>query len=101
MKRKPNRRDLLLSSAGAAAALALGETDAAAQQQPNAKEALAASTQALVDLVRVRFGKHLTEGQLERIRQSLIGQQLSANALKAIRLENGDEPDFAFSVEEA
>src|SRR5215475_396332 len=78
----------------AAAPLVAGATAEAAQPQPATSAAAA-----LAELARVRFGKHLTEEQLKRVRQRVQQQQGMAALLRKTPLSNGDEPDFVFSAE--
>jgi hypothetical protein len=64
----------------------------AAQTQPPRT-----SAEALIELVRIRYGKHLDDEQLQAVRRSIERQLLSAELLRKSRLKNSDEPDFVFS----
>lgn len=54
---------------------------------------------AYTEAARVRFGEHLTPEQLEQVRKDLDGNVRTADRLRAVKLKNGDEPDFTFSAE--
>ena len=58
-----------------------------------------ATVDALVEIVRARYGKHLTDEQLKVIRQGIGRDQRSAEALKRVPLKNSDEPAFAFRAD--
>jgi hypothetical protein len=72
---------------------------AATAQQPAArKDAPASVADALTEIVRLRYSKHLTAEQLKAIRASIARSQRSADALKQLKLQNGDEPAFVFTA---
>ena len=48
-------------------------------------------------LVRARYGDRLTPAELEDVRTSVEGIVQAARALRAVRLENSDEPFPPFS----
>jgi hypothetical protein len=54
---------------------------------------------ALGDLVRLRFGRHLSDEQLRRVRGSVARNVRLAEALGRVALQNGDEPAFAFNAD--
>lgn len=54
--------------------------------------------EAYAEVARVRFGDKLTPEQLEQIKKDLDGNVRSADRLRAVKLKNGDEPDFIFSA---
>jgi hypothetical protein len=82
-------------------------------QTPTKKEAAAPPTpqpsptqqkpsplaEAYTEVARVRFGEKLTPEQLEQVKKDLDGNARTADRLRAVKLKNGDEPDFTFSVE--
>ncbi|MBI1745549.1 MAG: hypothetical protein HYR55_03065 [Acidobacteria bacterium] len=70
---------------------------AAAVPQTSAPELLPV-TQSLVDVVRVRYGKQLTEDQLKELKQSLDRGVRASSRLRDFKLKNSDEPDFLFRV---
>lgn len=57
----------------------------------------AAETEALFALVRARYGERLTEAQLAELRAIVAGTVERAQALRAIRLKNSDEPAQSFA----
>ena len=52
---------------------------------------------ALVALVKARYGERLTPAELAEIEKLVRGQIASAHALRAVRLGNADEPDQPFT----
>ena len=54
--------------------------------------------EAYAEVARTRFGKKWTPEQLEQIKKDLDGNIRSADRLRAVKLKNGDEPDFIFSA---
>jgi hypothetical protein len=46
----------------------------------------------LFALVRERYGDRLTPVQLDEVRKGVEGAVLAARALRAVKLENADEP---------
>jgi hypothetical protein len=54
--------------------------------------------EAYAEVARVRFGEKLTPEQLEQIRKDMDGNVRTADRLRAVKLQNGDEPDFIFGV---
>ena len=54
---------------------------------------------ALMDLVRARYGKHLNEDRLKRVRGRVEGALAGAERLREVALRNADEPDFVFFAE--
>jgi hypothetical protein len=46
----------------------------------------------LFTLVRDRYGDRLTPAQLDDVRKGVEGVVLAARALRAVKLENADEP---------
>ena len=63
-----------------------------AAQEPEAPSVV----HSLTDIVRRRYGKHLTETQIKSVQAAIQGDLASSEALKRVRLENGDEPAFVF-----
>ena len=64
-------------------------------QQPQPPSPLAL---ALVEVARLRFGEKLSEEDMTRLRRDIVGNLRSADALRAVKLKNADEPDFVFSA---
>lgn len=56
------------------------------------------AAEAYTEVVRARFGDHLTPAQLDQIKKDVDGNVRAAERLRAIKLKNGDEPDFIFSA---
>jgi hypothetical protein len=63
------------------------------QQQPPSPLALA-----YAEVARLRFGEKLSEEELTRLRRDIVGNLRAADALRAVKLKNADEPDFVFSA---
>ena len=54
--------------------------------------------EALSEVVRIQYGKNLSTEQMAEVKRSLSGRFRSAEAMKKVKLENGDEPAFVFSA---
>jgi hypothetical protein len=54
--------------------------------------------EAYAEVARARFGERLTPEQLEQVKKDLEGNVRAADRLRAVKLKNGDEPDFTFSA---
>lgn len=54
--------------------------------------------EAYTEVARARFGDNLTPAQLEQVKKDLEGNVRAADRLRAVKLKNGDEPDFIFSA---
>ncbi|HLL75972.1 MAG TPA: hypothetical protein VK421_12010 [Pyrinomonadaceae bacterium] len=64
-------------------------------QQPPPPSPLAL---AYVEVARLRFGEKLSEEDVARLRRDVAGNLRAADALRAVKLKNSDEPDFVFSA---
>ena len=64
-------------------------------QQPPPPSPLAL---AYTEVARLRFGEKLSEEELTRLRRDVVGNRRAADALRAVKLKNADEPDFVFSA---
>jgi|AP95_1055475.scaffolds.fasta_scaffold134345_2 hypothetical protein len=53
-------------------------------------------TDALSELVRLRYGRYLNEDQMAEVRTGLEAVAKVSEELRAVKLENGDEPFFVF-----
>ncbi|CAN5135416.1 MAG: hypothetical protein ACR2GW_05755 [Pyrinomonadaceae bacterium] len=62
-------------------------------QQPPTPSPLA---EAYATVARVRFGDKLTPEELERVKRDLEGNVRTTERLRAVKLQNADEPDFVF-----
>jgi hypothetical protein len=67
-------------------------SQAAAEQKPSP------DAEALTELVRIRYGKNLSNDQLTEVRRSLDNRIRAADRMKQFKLANGDEPAFIFSA---
>jgi hypothetical protein len=94
---KTTRREFTKALAVAAAA-PLAACAAAATDQPPAAN-FATTAQALTEVVRLRYGKHILADQLKRVRQQIERGLRGRNALRRPPLRNADEPDFVFFAE--
>ena len=91
----------------AAATLAHAQTPATTKQAPappNPQPTPAPSTpspiaEAYAEVARARFGQQVTPEQFEQIKKDLEGNVRVAERLRAVKLKNGDEPDFVFNAE--
>ena len=55
--------------------------------------------EAYAEAARLRFGEHLKPEQMEQLKKDMEGNIRTAERLRAIKLKNGDEPDFTFSAD--
>lgn len=90
-----NRRTFLRALA---AAPAIPAAAAAAQEAAPAPQS--AEVDARAELVRLRFGKYLTDDDMPEIKRGIERMLRNAEALSRIKLTNGDEPDFLFHPED-
>ena len=98
MSDRPHRRRFLKTAAAAAAlapAAALPEVASGGDPPP----ATPTAAQAMTDLVRARFGKHLNEAQLKRAQGDVASILRMADLVKAVALENAEEPAMVFVAE--
>ena len=54
--------------------------------------------EAYAEVARTRFGEKLTPEQFEQLKKDMDGNVRAADRLRAVKLKNGDEPDFVFSA---
>ena len=52
---------------------------------------------ALLEIVRLRYGDRLTPAQLDELRKIVAGQVEAARSLRAVALTNADEPMQPFA----
>jgi hypothetical protein len=88
----------------AGAAIALGQTAPPPTPSPAltpvpTPEAPSSVAEALTDVARIRWGKHLSGEQLGEIAKALDGRLKGAEAMKKVKLTNADEPDVVFFAE--
>lgn len=55
--------------------------------------------EALAEVVRIRYGKNLSDEQLAEVKRSVNQRVRGADRLKQFKLANGDEPAFVFSAD--
>ena len=67
-------------------------------QQPQGPPAPSPLALAYFEVARQRFGGRLTPEQLEAMKRDLEGNVRTAERLRAFKLKNSDEPDFAFEA---
>jgi hypothetical protein len=87
-----------LAAAAPLAAVAAAGAEQPAGPPPRA-EPFADVARALTEVVRLRYGKYLTEEQLKRIRPQIERGLRVRSAFRRPPLRNGDEPDFLFVAE--
>src|SRR5262249_27171156 len=73
-------------------------TMAPAIPQAQAPEKPLPEAEALADVARILYGKNLNDDQMAEVKRSLSGRFRAAEAMKKIKLANGDEPAFIFSA---
>lgn len=56
------------------------------------------AAEALTEVVRVRWGRHLSGEELGDIAKAIDGRLRSAEAMKKVPLGNADEPDVVYSA---
>jgi hypothetical protein len=107
-----SRRQFAKAVAAAVVAAPLAARQLKAQTPARPKEAVAPPApqpspaqqkpsplaEAYAEVARIRFGERLTPAQLEQVKKDLDGNVRSSERLRAVKLKNGDEPDFTFSA---
>ena len=63
---------------------------------PAGNEPPSEDAKALASIVQRRYGQHLDADQLKTITEELQGRIQAGQRLRAVKLANGDEPDFIF-----
>ena len=61
-------------------------------------EAVRAEVEAMLALVRERYGDRLAPDELQAVRTAVEGLVQAARALRSVRLTNGDEPAQPFAA---
>lgn len=99
-----------ISSTLAAPVLALAQTPkpdvkegATPKPQPvsppaDEPEEVSPDARSMLDIVKRRYGEHLTDEQLDEILEELNFRIRAGATLRKLDLANGDEPDFIFSA---
>ncbi|HEX8500718.1 MAG TPA: hypothetical protein VF659_09015 [Pyrinomonadaceae bacterium] len=73
-------------------------TPTPAPQQPQGPPPPSPLAEAYGEAARLRFGEHLTPEQMQAVKRDLEGNVRTAERLRAFKLKNADEPDFAFEA---
>jgi hypothetical protein len=100
--RRAFARTLAVAAAAPAllpAAAAIGQEAPPATPTPTpvpTPESPSAVAEALTEVVRIRWGKHLSGEQLGDIAKAIDGRLRGAEAMKKVKLTNADEPDVVF-----
>ena len=110
MSSKPSRRQFVAAIAATAAAplvpsIALAQVASpsatpapspSASPSPTPPPEPSSSAEALTEVVRIRWGKHLSGEQLSEVAKAIDRNLRSAERMKKVALKNSDEPDFTF-----
>jgi len=72
------------------------KADSTKAATPTAPAPIAEDARSLAEIVRRRYGQHLTPDQLEAVTRELDGRIQFGRRLRDLKLANGDEPDFVF-----
>jgi hypothetical protein len=89
-----------LALAAAAPLVARAPTAAADEPaQPAKPQGPAAVAEALTEVARLQYGKHLSDDQLQAVRRSITGGVFNAERINKVPLKNGDEPACVFSAD--
>ncbi len=93
-----SRREFAKSCATAAAAPFLAGT-VAAEEPSKPKPVPQVAIDAMMEIVRARYGKQLTEEQLKEVQRGIVQNVFIAERMKKFKLANSDEPAFIFRAE--
>lgn len=86
----------LAQSATPPAGSAAAKPDSAASPAPAGPPEISEDARALAEIVRRRYGQHLSSEQLEAVTRELDGRIRGGKALRDAKLVNADEPDVTF-----
>ena len=99
----PTRRDFALTLGAATLGACVGTapvpsapTSPAPVASPSPADAALAD--AMTQLVRRRYGAHLTDEQIALVREDIVSGLRASDRLRAILLPNATEPDVVFAV---
>ena len=100
MAERKNRREFH-KAIGILAAGSLGLTSlpTAAAQPAGEGTPRTVAAAALMDIIRSRYGKFLSEDQLKRVRQKVLANLSVADRMRRVALQNADEPAFVFHAD--
>lgn len=68
------------------------------QPSPSPQQKPSPVADAYFEVLRARFGEHITPEQVEQVKKDLQGNVRASDALRAVKLRNEDEPDFIFGA---
>lgn len=101
----PTRRDFALTLGAATLGACVGTapvpsapTSPAPVASPSPADADPALADAMTQLVRRRYGAHLTDEQIALVREDIVSGLRASDRLRAILLPNATEPDVVFAV---
>ncbi|HMF18076.1 MAG TPA: hypothetical protein VKE98_12765 [Gemmataceae bacterium] len=83
----------------AAGSLAVPALEAGAVQPSGEGDSRKVAAGALMDIIRSRYGKFLSEEQLKRVRQKILGNLSMAESLRRVPLQNSNEPALVFRAD--
>jgi hypothetical protein len=82
----------------ALAAMPLAMSSSARTARGEAEPAVTVA-QSLAEIARLRYGKYLSEEQLNEVRRGISRSLFSANLLHQVKLRNSDEPAVIFRAD--
>jgi hypothetical protein len=103
----PTRRDFALTLGAATLGACVGTAPVpsapsspapAGSPSPADANANAELADAMTQLVRRRYGAHLTDEQIALVREDVVSGLRASDRLRAILLPNATEPDVVFAV---
>lgn len=100
----PTRRDFALTLGAATLGACVGTPSVPSSPAPTPSpspadaDANAALADAMTQIVRRRYGAHLTEEQIALVREDIVSGVRASDRLRAILLPNATEPDIVFAV---
>src|SRR5262249_34916409 len=83
----------------AAGTLGLTPPQAGAAQPASDGNPRTVAAAALMDIIRARYGRFLSEEQLKRVRQKVLANLSMSESLRRVALQNSDEPAFVFRAD--
>ncbi len=89
---KRNRRRFLQSIAAAPLGVACAES----AQAQEISSPLAGQVDELAELVNLRYGKYLTDGDMPEIKRGIERMLRNAETIGKVKITNANEPDFMF-----
>ena len=95
---------LALAQSGAGSQKKAGKAPAAEKQKPAAQPPaetppeISEEGRKMAEVVKMRYGDHLSDEQLEEIAKELTWRMRAGETLRKLELANGDEPDFIFKA---